>query len=317
MFKANTLTQLLAGVVLVASLPLAAQAQANLKRAGVLNATVLTMDGVAGVAGNGQQALADVLGGGTRPSAGTLRCAGKTIIADPRVQGVSLTGSERAGAAVAEIAGRHLKKVVLELGGSDPFILLSTDDMDATVEAAVAARNDNNGQACNAGKRFIVLEKHYDEFLTKFTAKMLESVPSDPMADDTYLEVVEALAAGPLAGELGGGVVDRDRLQNSRTVVGDGDLAALAHAHLLDLAVEHGDFGRAAVGGHGMDGVGAELAGVGHGLAGKGKKIVGHMMSESRRKPRVMMRPNMRFERKSSRQRGPLSGSKRASCQAA
>jgi succinate-semialdehyde dehydrogenase/glutarate-semialdehyde dehydrogenase len=117
----------------------------------------------------------------------------ETIIADPRVQGVSLTGSERAGAAVAEIAGRNLKKVVLELGGSDPFILLSTDDMDATVEAAVAARNDNNGQACNAGKRFIVLEKHYDEFLTKFTAAMLESIPSDPMADDTYL--------GPLSSE--------------------------------------------------------------------------------------------------------------------
>ncbi|MEG0299303.1 MAG: aldehyde dehydrogenase family protein, partial [Aurantimicrobium sp.] len=70
------------------------------------------------------------------------------VIADPRVQGVSLTGSERAGAAVAETAGRYLKKVVLELGGSDPFILLSTDDMDATVEAAIAGRNDNNAQAC-------------------------------------------------------------------------------------------------------------------------------------------------------------------------
>jgi succinate-semialdehyde dehydrogenase / glutarate-semialdehyde dehydrogenase len=94
-------------------------------------------------------------------------------IADPRVQGVSLTGSERAGAAVAEIAGRNLKKVVLELGGSDPFIVLSADDLDATVEAAVDGRFENTGQACNAAKRIIVAENVYDEFLGKFTEKVL------------------------------------------------------------------------------------------------------------------------------------------------
>jgi succinate-semialdehyde dehydrogenase / glutarate-semialdehyde dehydrogenase len=95
------------------------------------------------------------------------------IIADPRVQGVSLTGSERAGAAVAEIAGRNLKKVVLELGGSDPFIVLSSDDLDATVDAAIAGRFENTGQACNAAKRFIVAADVYDEFLDKFTTKVL------------------------------------------------------------------------------------------------------------------------------------------------
>jgi succinate-semialdehyde dehydrogenase/glutarate-semialdehyde dehydrogenase len=113
------------------------------------------------------------------------------VIADPRVRGVSLTGSERAGKAVAEIAGRNLKKVVLELGGSDPFILLSTDDMDATVEAAVGARLDNTGQACNAAKRFIVVDELYEPFMEKFTAALTAVEPGDPTSPDT--------AMGPLS----------------------------------------------------------------------------------------------------------------------
>ncbi len=115
-----------------------------------------------------------------------------TAIADPRVQGVALTGAERAGAAVAEIAGRNLKKVVLELGGSDPFILLSSDDLDATVEAAIAGRFENAGQACNAAKRFIVAADLYDEFLDKFTKKVLET--ADELAPLSSLAAAKRLA---------------------------------------------------------------------------------------------------------------------------
>lgn len=118
-----------------------------------------------------------------------------TVIADRRVQGVSVTGSERAGAAVAEIAGRHLKKVALELGGSDPFILLSTDDLDAAVSAAVEARLDNTGQSCNAAKRFIVIDGLYDAFLEKFTAAMAGATVGDPFAEDTVLGPLSSLAA--------------------------------------------------------------------------------------------------------------------------
>ncbi|WP_372983955.1 NAD-dependent succinate-semialdehyde dehydrogenase [Microbacterium sp.] len=117
------------------------------------------------------------------------------MIADPRVQGVSLTGSERAGAAVAEIAGRNLKKVALELGGSDPFIVLSTDDLDATVQAGVDARLDNNGQACNGAKRFIIVDDLYDSFVEKFTAAMASVQATDPTLDDTVLGPVSSETA--------------------------------------------------------------------------------------------------------------------------
>ncbi len=117
------------------------------------------------------------------------------VIADPRVQGVSLTGSARAGAAVAEIAGRNLTKVVLELGGSDPFILLSTDDLDAVVESAVATRLEGNGQVCNAAKRFLVADHLYDDFLAKFTAAMSAVEPTDPAVDGAELGPLSSPAA--------------------------------------------------------------------------------------------------------------------------
>ncbi len=117
------------------------------------------------------------------------------VIADPRIRGVSVTGSERAGAAVAEIAGRNLKKVVLEMGGSDPFILLGTDDLDSTVENAVAARLDNTGQSCNGAKRFIVLDEYYEPFLEKFTAAMTGTKPSDPTSSDSEIGPLSSTSA--------------------------------------------------------------------------------------------------------------------------
>ncbi|GAB3660861.1 NAD-dependent succinate-semialdehyde dehydrogenase [Nocardioides korecus] len=115
------------------------------------------------------------------------------MIADPRIHGVSLTGSERAGAAVAEIAGRNLKKVVLELGGSDAFIVLDSSDLDETVKSATRGRMSNTGQACNAAKRFVVVDSLYEEFVEKLTASFASMTPGDPMDPKTAL--------GPLSSE--------------------------------------------------------------------------------------------------------------------
>ncbi|WP_026181106.1 NAD-dependent succinate-semialdehyde dehydrogenase [Demetria terragena] len=116
-------------------------------------------------------------------------------VADPRIQGVSVTGSERAGAAVAEVAGRNLKKVALELGGSDPFIVLSTDNLDECVEGAVFGRLDNAGQVCNGAKRFIIVDDLYDDFVEKFTAAMGEVKAGDPTQDDCELGPLSSLTA--------------------------------------------------------------------------------------------------------------------------
>ncbi|MGB3697556.1 MAG: NAD-dependent succinate-semialdehyde dehydrogenase [Gordonia sp. (in: high G+C Gram-positive bacteria)] len=121
-------------------------------------------------------------------------------IGDARVRGVSFTGSERAGAQIAEVAGRCLKKVVLELGGSDPFIVLSSDDLDATVGAAVEARMENTGQACNGAKRMIVIDDLYDEFAAKFTERMIaagDEVP--PLSSAAAAERLEAQVSRAVA----------------------------------------------------------------------------------------------------------------------
>ena len=138
------------------------------------------------------------------------------VIADRRVQGVSVTGSERAGAAVAEIAGRNLKKVALELGGSDPFLLLSTDDLDAAVRAAAEARLDNNGQSCNGAKRFVVASDLYDGFVEKFSAAMADATVGDPFDGDTVLGPLSSLAAAERLAEQ----VDRAVAQGATLVTG-------------------------------------------------------------------------------------------------
>ena len=116
------------------------------------------------------------------------------LIADPRVAAVTLTGSERAGMSVASAAGHALKKCVLELGGSDPFIVLESADLPAAVRTAVNARVQNNGQSCIAAKRFIVVEAVAEEFLQHFTEAMDALVVGDPFnpATDVGPIVTEA-----------------------------------------------------------------------------------------------------------------------------
>ena len=117
----------------------------------------------------------------------------KGIIQDQRVRGVTLTGSEPAGRAVAEVAGAQVKPVVLELGGSDPFIVMPSADFDDAVEQAVKARIQNTGQSCICGKRMIVHADIYDRFADAFTQGMLDAKAGDPMDDATDM--------GPLSSE--------------------------------------------------------------------------------------------------------------------
>ncbi|MDR7084271.1 succinate-semialdehyde dehydrogenase/glutarate-semialdehyde dehydrogenase [Arthrobacter ginsengisoli] len=154
-------------------------------------------------------------------------------IADPRIQGVSLTGSEKAGAAVAEVAGRNLTKCVLELGGSDPFIVLDDADLDTAAKAAAASRLTNAGQACTASKRFLVQSGVYDEFVRKFVEQAASWTPGDPTSSDTKLgplssesaaEELDELVAGAVSQGaevlLGGGRTDEDGAYYRPTILG-------------------------------------------------------------------------------------------------
>ena len=142
------------------------------------------------------------------------------IIADPRIQGVSLTGSERAGAKVAEIAGRNLKKVVLELGGSDPYVILDSDDVAQAAADAWEVRIENTGQACNSNKRMIVMEDIYDEFVGELTKLASGLTPGDPMEEKegTFAPMSSRKAAEGLAAQL------QDAVDKGATVHAGGKL---------------------------------------------------------------------------------------------
>jgi succinate-semialdehyde dehydrogenase/glutarate-semialdehyde dehydrogenase len=108
-----------------------------------------------------------------------------TLLEDDRIKAVSLTGSEKAGAAIASAAGKNIKKSLLELGGSDPFIVLADADIEKAAETAVKARMVNFGQSCIAGKRFIIEESVYDLFLEKFTENLSQLKSGDPMEESS------------------------------------------------------------------------------------------------------------------------------------
>ncbi|MER7587596.1 NADP-dependent succinic semialdehyde dehydrogenase [Micromonospora sp. NPDC127501] len=140
------------------------------------------------------------------------------ILSDPRVRAATLTGSEPAGRSIAQIAGRELKKTVLELGGSDPFVVMPSADVDRAAEVATTARCQNNGQSCIAAKRFIVHTDVFDAFAEKFAANMAALRVGDPMDPNTDV--------GPLASERGRDEVHaqvRDAVDNGATVLCGGE----------------------------------------------------------------------------------------------
>lgn len=132
------------------------------------------------------------------------------VIRDARVKAVTLTGSEPAGQAVAATAGEEIKTTVLELGGSDPFIVMPSADLDAAVDTAVDARMMNNGQSCIAAKRFIIHADVYEQFTERFTEKVRQLRVGDPL--DAQVDV------GPLASQ--GGVDDLAELVDDAVATG-------------------------------------------------------------------------------------------------
>ncbi|MBV4369196.1 NAD-dependent succinate-semialdehyde dehydrogenase [Erwinia sp. BNK-24-b] len=147
-----------------------------------------------------------------------------TLIADDRVQGAALTGSERAGSAVAQQAGKYLKKTTLELGGNDVFVVLDDCDLEKAVKAGVGARLSNCGQVCTAAKRFIVQEKVADAFIEKFTQAFREVKIGDPLDESTTLgPLSSANARDTLVKQVENAVAKGARLHlGGKAIAGEG-----------------------------------------------------------------------------------------------
>ncbi|RLM90057.1 NAD-dependent succinate-semialdehyde dehydrogenase [Haloarcula sp. Atlit-7R] len=156
------------------------------------------------------------------------------VVADDRIRAVTLTGSTRAGRAVAETAGRNITKTVLELGGSDPYVVLDDADLDAAVNTAVTARTQNGGQSCIAAKRLLVHTAVYDEFLDRFVDRMEAQTVGDPTSPETDIgpqaradlrselhEQVEASVAAGATCRCGGDPIDGDGFYYPPTVLTD------------------------------------------------------------------------------------------------
>ncbi len=149
-----------------------------------------------------------------------------TMIADRRVQGVSLTGSERAGAVVAAEAGKNLKKCVLELGGSDPYVILDSNDIEAAADLAWETRISNTGQACNSNKRMIVMDDVFDGFVARLTEKASTLESFSPMS---------SRAAAENLAEQVKDAVDKGATLHAGGVLGDGPAAFYSPAVLTGI----------------------------------------------------------------------------------
>jgi succinate-semialdehyde dehydrogenase / glutarate-semialdehyde dehydrogenase len=161
------------------------------------------------------------------------------ILADPRIAGVSLTGSEPAGVAVATEAGKHLKRTVLELGGSDPLIVLDTDDLDAKVRATANARMRNCGQSCNAPKRMIVLADLYDDFVDRLAKHVPDYFrPGDPADPKAKLGPLASVAAADEVAQQVARAVEQGATLRAGGRRVDGPGAYLEAAVLTDVTPE-------------------------------------------------------------------------------